>query len=141
MRRWFSRYVYYEVALLADIEAMYARLELNRNALKLTNLHVLGEGGFWLTKFLRNRKEVLKAIPVENRVESTWSGLFWDAYTGKLYFSSAETNKPNTKRSISVMSSLFDPFGFLVPFILPINVLLQEFWRQKIGWDDDTSQR
>ena len=34
------------------------------------------------------------------------------------------------------MSSLFDPLGFLSPFILPVKVLLQELWRMEIQWDE-----
>ncbi len=117
-------------------------------ALKLIDL--LAEGGFHLTKFLSNSKEVLKAIPVEKRVIPTLDldldqlpinrtlGLCWDAQTDEFYFSSIKTDKPNTKRGIlSVISSLFDPLGFLAPFILPVKVLLQELWRQKADWDEE----
>ena len=101
-------------------------------ALKLIDLLAEG-GGFHLTKFLSNSKEVLKAIPVEKRAIPTLDldldqlpinralGLCWDAHTDEFYFSSIKTDKPNTKRGIlSVISSLFDPLGFLAPFILPV---------------------
>jgi hypothetical protein len=121
-------------------------------ALKLIDM--LAEGGFRLTKFLSNRKDVLKAIPVKERATPTLDldldqlpinrtlGLSWDAQTDEFYFSSIRTDKPATKRGIlSVISSLFDPLGFLGPFILPVKILLQELWRQGIGWDEEISEK
>jgi len=35
-----------------------------------------------------------------------------------------------------VVSSVFDPLGFLSPLILPAKVLFQELCRQNLGWDD-----
>ena len=110
---------------------------------------LLQEGGFRLTKFLSNRREVLQAIPARERASPTLDldldqlpinrtlGLSWDAETDEFYFTSISTDKPATKRGIlSVMSSLFDPLGFLAPYVLPVKVLLQELWQQKVGWDD-----
>ena len=121
-------------------------------ALKLIDM--LAEGGFRLTKFLSNRKDVLKAIPAKERATPTLDlvldqlpinrtlGLSWDAQTDEFYFSSIRTDKPATKRGIlSVISSLFDPLGFLGPFILPVKILLQELWRQGIGWDEEISEK
>lgn len=48
------------------------------------------------------------------------------------------TEKPATKHGIlSTISLLFDPLGFLAPYVLPIKVLIQEFWKEKVGWDDE----
>ena len=117
-------------------------------ALKLIAL--LKEGGFRLTKFPSNRREVLQAIPARERASPTLDldldrlpinrtlGLSWDAETDEFYFTTISTDKPATKRGIlSVMSSLFDPLGFLAPYVLPVKVLLQELWQQKVGWDDE----
>ena len=121
-------------------------------ALKLIDL--LAQGGFRLTKFMSNRKEVLRKIPVGERATPALDldldklpinrtfGLSWDAETDEFYFSSVKTDKPSTKRGIlSVVSSLFNPLGFLAPFILPVKVLLQELWQQNIGWDAAILQR
>ena len=64
-------------------------------------------------------------------------GLHWDADSDTLLFKVVPTNKPPTKRGIlSMVSSLFDPLGFVSPFILPVKVLLQELWRMGIQWDE-----
>ena len=102
-------------------------------ALKLIAL--LQEGDFRLMKFLSNRRVDLDLdqLPINRTL-----GLSWDAETDEFYFTSISTDKPATKRGIlSVMSSLFDPLVFLAPFVLPVKVLLQELWQQKVGWDDE----
>ena len=94
--------------------------------LSLKLISLLQEGGFRLTKFLSNRREVLQAIPEKERAAPKLDldldqlpinrtlGLCWDAETDEFYFTSVSTEKPATKRGIlSVLSSLFDPLGFL----------------------------
>ena len=64
-------------------------------------------------------------------------GLHWDANSDTFQFKVIPTSKPPTKRGIlSTVSSLFDPLGFLSPFILPMKVLLQELWRIGLQWDE-----
>ena len=42
-----------------------------------------------------------------------------------------------TKRSLlSRVAKVFDPLGFVAPFVLRAKVLLQELWSQGVGWDD-----
>lgn len=44
---------------------------------------------------------------------------------------------PSTRRGIlSVTASLYDPLGFVSPFLLKGNIILQELSRRNIGWDD-----
>ncbi len=46
-------------------------------------------------------------------------------------------NKPFTRQAIlSVMSWVYDPLGFMAPFILLVNEILQELCRLSIGWDE-----
>ena len=114
---------------------------------QLTRL--LSEGGFHLTKFTSNSRQVLKALPQEERANPSINldlsqlpisralGLHWDAASDTLQFKVVPSNKPPTKRGIlSTVSSLFDPLGFLGPFLLPVKVILQELWRMDVQWDD-----
>ena len=65
----------------------------------------------------------LDQLPLERAL-----GVYWDAQSGK----------PSTKRGVlSVVSSLFDPLGFLSPFVLSAYILLQELWRDKLPWDQE----
>ncbi|XP_044182204.1 uncharacterized protein LOC122963012 [Acropora millepora] len=112
-------------------------------AVKLTAM--LKEGGFHLTKFLSNRREVLSALPTQERANPTLNleldqlpinrtlGLHWDAERDVFCFKTV-----STKRGIlSTISSLFDPLSFLSPFILPIKVLIQDLWKGRVEWDDE----
>ena len=64
-------------------------------------------------------------------------GPHWDANSDTFQFTVIPTSKPPTKLGIlSTVSSLFDPLGFLSPFILPMEVLLQERWRIGVQWDE-----
>ena len=49
-------------------------------------------------------------------------------------------DKPSTRQGIlSIVSSIYDPLGFVAPFIVPAKCLLQTFCRRGLGWDDKVS--
>lgn len=106
---------FYVDDLLKSVKTTTKGVEL---ALKLIDM--LREGGFHLTKFLSNRREVLQAIPVEERANPTSDlaldclpidrtlGLRWDAESDVFCFKTICTDRPITKRGIlSTISSLF----------------------------------
>lgn len=46
--------------------------------------------------------------------------------------------RPFTRRGIlSVVSSVYDPIGFLAPFTLPVKTLLQNLCKMSYSWDED----
>lgn len=44
--------------------------------------------------------------------------------------------RPTKREVLRTLMSVFDPLGFLEPFLVYIKMLLQEIWRTKIGWDE-----
>ena len=114
---------------------------------KLTKLP--REGGFYLTKFASNRRStsprgpsvrptsepIYQSQPTSRRAR-TWIAL------GRCfrYFSLSSRSSPRkkkkaTKRGIhSTVNSLYDPLGFLGPFLLPAKVILQELSRIAVQW-------
>lgn len=47
-------------------------------------------------------------------------------------------NKPHTRRNIlSMVSSIYDPLGFLSPLTLSAKLLLQDLCRNKCSWDHE----
>ncbi|XP_068676335.1 uncharacterized protein [Montipora foliosa] len=111
---------------------------------------LLKEGGFGLTKFASNSREVLQSIPSELRASPNLDldlgqlpteralGVYWDAQSDTFNFKTIATCKPSTNRGVlSTLSSLFDPLGFLSPFVFSAKILLQELWRKKLPWDQE----
>ena len=61
-----------------------------------------------------------------------------DTNTDKLKFRTSVKEKPETRRGIlSTISSVYDPLGFVSPFILAPKILLQDLCRLGLGWDDE----
>ena len=111
---------------------------------------LLSKGGFRLTKFTSNSRDVLMSMPPEERSNPKLDmdldklpieralGVYWDAQLDVFKFKVVHKQKPPTKRGIlSVVSSLFDPLGFLAPFVLTMKILLQDLWRNKFLWDEE----
>ena len=118
------------------------------DAIKLAKelMEMLVRGGFRLTKFLSNCKEVLQALP-PSEVSSSATldldaenleralGIYWDTVSDVLTFIEKLKDNPPTKLGIlSTSSSLYDPLGFLIPFLLTARLLLQELWRLEYDW-------
>ena len=106
--------------------------QLNRLTmlLKLRISSEISKGGFWLTKWLCNRPEVLNSIPQVERAPSVLAldldkgkrpiqgtlVLHWDIKSDKFMFKVALKDKQNTRRGIlSLMSSVYNPLEFVAP--------------------------
>ena len=111
--------------------------------------HLLSLGGFRLTKWVSNSREVIHSIPESERATTVKLlsmeelpveralGMKWNTETDRFEFGIAIKDRPATRRGIlSVVSSIYDPLGLVAPFVLPAKVLLQDLCRMKLGWDD-----
>ena len=108
-------------------------------------IEVLKTGGFRLTKWMSNSREVLTAIPSSEVVCDTTHldcnqlpqeralGVKWFAEQDLLSLEPVKSEFPNTKRGIlSAMSSVFDPLGIAVPYVIKGKLIIQELWRRQI---------
>ena len=43
---------------------------------------------------------------------------------------------PSKRRILCIISSIYDPLGFLQPLIVKLTLLFQSISRSGIGWDD-----
>ena len=93
-------------------------------------------------KWLSNSKEVLRQIPEADRANKIdldagelpsikTLGIVWDAEKDEFTYQSIkpDNSEVNTKRSLlRRMATLFDPLGFLSPYIVRIKIIMQELW-------------
>ena len=111
----------------------------------------LSNGGFRLTKWLCNDKDVLDSIPRSERASSVLdldlnAGVLpvertlrvqWNVDTDTLTFKITARDKPPTRRGIlSATSSFYDPLGLLAPFILLAKKLIQDLCKKGYDWDE-----
>ena len=80
--------------------------------------------GMHARKWLSNSKKVLEKVPEEDR-------MLWlakdDVFTYKV--NPPEDDYPLTKRNfLRKVAMLFDPMGFLAPYVIRAKILLQEIW-------------
>lgn len=105
---------------------------------------LLAKGGFRLTKWVSNKKEVIQSIPENERAASVLDldlskdelpvertlGVQWCVETDAFNFKIAPKEKPLTRRGIlSVTSPVYDPLGLVAPAILHAKTLLQDLSR------------
>ena len=113
-------------------------------------------GGFNLHKFTSNKKEVIESIPVDDRAEGIKEigldcdslpveralGIQWCIESDVFQYKIALKGRPCTRRGmLSMISSIYDPLGFLAPVLLEGKRLLQMLCRDKIDWDDPVSDQ
>ena len=100
---------------------------------------ILAKGGFRLTKWASNSREVMASVPSSERApsmvdlefesfpDSSFLGILWNVETDEFHFRIVETKEIHTRREmLSFVSSLFDPLGVAAPFILPGKQILQQ---------------
>ena len=115
-------------------------------AAHLTN--ILEHGGFHLTKFMSNSKDVLASIPAERRATPELNleldelpveralGVRLFVESDEPGFEIKKLHHPETKQGIlSTVCSLYDPLGFAAPVTLAARSLIQDLWKAKVNWD------
>ena len=107
-------------------------------------------GGFHLTKFISNNRELLISIPEDQRRNGVKSadligdlpaekalGILWNIPDDSSTFNIQVNRRPLTKRQmLSIISSICDPLGLARPFVLEGRQLLQSLCNQYVLWDD-----
>ena len=108
-----------------------------------------------MTKFLTNSKKVLVAVPACDRRKSvvecnfnnqslpteTALGVLWNIEEDIFTFKVNMKEKPKTRRGmLSTLSSVYDPLGFVAPFILQGRRILQHLCEKSLQWDEIVPQ-
>ena len=112
---------------------------------------MLASKGFRLTKWMSTHREVLASVPVNDRHSEVQEvelihkdlpveralGVRWDLQRDKFAIQVNIRNKPATKRGLlSTISSVYDPLGFVSPYLIRAKMIFQEECRRKMGWDE-----
>lgn len=113
------------------------------------------EGGFNLTKWCSNQREVLSEIPIEDLSKGLRNldldssqlplertlGVLWNPEDDQFQFQCILKMMKATRRTmLSVVSSIYDPLGFITPLLMPAKNILQDMCKQKAGWDDQPDE-
>ena len=108
------------------------------------------KGGFNLSGWISNSRTVLLSIAEDKRPKELVEldldtdqlpmeqalGLQWNIETDTFNFRTSLREQPQTRKGIlSVVSSLYDPLGFLSPLSMPAKLLLQQLCKRNLGWD------
>lgn len=123
-------------------------------ALQIQNelINILASAGFHLRKWCSNDPRLLLNVP-DTEKEIQWSpkfegvktlGVIWnpkdDCFSLKVSPLSAD-DSPITKRKISSESgAIFDPLGFVNPFVVKAKLIIQDLWKQKLDWDAEVPE-
>ena len=118
------------------------------------------EGGFRLSKFASNRKDVLVSIPEGERKKGLQDqklrlgtlptenalGIHWNIEKNKLGFDVNFKDEPHTKREmLSMVSSIYDSLGLVSPFVLEGRQIIQMLCLNQFAWnnpvDEDIQQK
>jgi hypothetical protein len=110
---------------------------------------LLAKGGFRLTKWVSNSSRVVASLPESERAASVKDicfdkpsieralGVLWDIGRDEFGFRIKVKDNPPTRRGIlSIVSSVYDPLGFVCPFVLSAKIIMQDLCRKNLRWDD-----
>nr|XP_054604914.1 uncharacterized protein LOC107372912 [Nothobranchius furzeri] len=131
---------------LASVDSEQEAILLVKEARELCNT-----GKLHLHKFISNSKTVIATIPKkecaagatdldlalgEPKMERAL-GVHWCVTSDTFCFRVVVKDNPFTRRGVlSTVASIFDPLGFVAPFILVGKRILQRMCQKKLGWDE-----
>ena len=110
-------------------------------------INISQNGGLRLTKFISNNHSLLQAFPTSNispksteinlsvndiPIERAF-GILWNPETDIFHIKYTLKSVLTTKRGIlSLISSIFDPLGFITPALIEPKWIIQQLWKRKI---------
>ncbi|XP_064459094.1 uncharacterized protein LOC135369435 [Ornithodoros turicata] len=111
---------------------------------------IFRDAGMKLVKWTTNRSELQGTFEADGTASSSATsqrkvlGLGWDISTDEIRYSLKsiteflESNfNTGTKRYVlQAVARIYDPFGYVTPYVVTAKILLQRIWLAKLNWDD-----
>lgn len=98
-----------------------------------------------ITKWKTNDVRLDRQIPIADKIEAKETsvlGLAWDAEWDTLSLRPPKIEEllplhPTKRIALKIMASIFDPLGWINPFVVWIRKFLRKCWDEKLAWDDN----
>ena len=131
-------------------------LEVDAISMVSDLVSLCAKGGFNLTKWLSNSKQVLSSISVDQQAKevkdldlensglpvSHTLGLIWSADSDMFQIRTEIRDQLTNRRGLlSVVASVYDPLGFVAPFVLSAKIMLQDLCKRKLSWDESLDEK
>ena len=150
----FDRTVIDTVLMNFYVDDLLHSLDTEEQAIKTADdlRRLLATRGFELTKWMSNSRAVLQSIPTAHHAKNVKDidleddplpreralGVSWLANEDLLQISAGNKVARFTKRGlISHYSMVYDPLGFVTPFVLVARLLYRKECQLNKGWDDE----
>jgi len=107
-------------------------------------VHIFKDGGFNLRKFRSNDQNLLHEFS-DSQVQQLHKvlGVSWDLKSDEvLPLVDLEVMVPKKlmKREVlSCLSKIYDPCGLVNPAVTPLKIIVQDCWKEKLGWDEEVN--
>ncbi|XP_043659545.1 uncharacterized protein LOC122624160 [Drosophila teissieri] len=109
----------------------------------------LESAGFPLRKWTSNERKLLQEVPKEHLISADFLeleeastaktlGIRWQATSDSFFFipMGIHLQTAYTKREVlSQIAKLFDPAGWLSPFVVRAKIFMQKIWLRELSWD------
>ncbi|GFY01945.1 uncharacterized protein TNCV_5098061 [Trichonephila clavipes] len=137
--------LYVDDLFAGSSESVYKAFDLSKDAIE-----ILKDANMNLRKFKTNSKE-LRKLWNENGIGDVCEsgerslkvlGIIWNLNNDTFKLDAQPLlelikNLKNSKRCVlKTAAKVFDPIGFISPFVLIIKCLMQEIWEYGLGWDE-----
>lgn len=111
-------------------------------------------GNLRLHKFVSNSQQVLDSLPKDDCAETVRNqdlklgeqqieralGVKWCVTSNHFQFQVVVNERPLSRKGVlSTIASIYDPLGFVAPFVLQGKQILQQLCHEKMDWDEPLS--
>ena len=106
---------------------------------------IFKEGGFNLQKFQSNDRDLMREF-ADGQVQRLHKvlGVSWDLNSDDLLpladVSDIVPTKFTKREVLSCLSKIYDPCGLASLIVTPLKILVQDCWKEKLGWDEEVNQ-